>query len=248
MLAGDGTVPPTLEPWFRSPPGSDAEPARTGSLPEPYLGGLDRRPAGVFLTATPGPAYMGAHGRPDFQSPSGVFAQDVRRLGSYSAWARSWAYMKPPWTSRVSARSVHQRRLQFLRHWHGDDRLGAADMVTFTLYPWHTVGITTRLRPVPDLVRAFVFEPILELGGPPVFTFGPPWFAVLPALGFVMEAVAGAGRDGAAPTDRSRAVALFLGPGGLEVYAERHPGSPYPPPIEGVSYMRKALANIGVSV
>jgi len=46
----------------------------------------------------------------------------------------------------------------------------------------------------------------------------------------------------------SKVVASFRGPGGLQIIAERHPGSPYPPCIEGVAQMQKALANAGTSV
>jgi hypothetical protein len=148
----------------------------------------------------------------------------------------------------VSKSGIHRRRLQFLRHWHGDDRLDGDDMVTFALYPWHTAGITTRLRPEPELLQAFVFEPILELGSPLVFTFGPPWFTILPAFGFVLESVAGFGNVDSSPTSRARTVALFRGPEGLQVIAEKHQATPYPPNIEGVIQMQKALASVGVTV
>jgi hypothetical protein len=248
MLEGETALTPALGAWFASMLSSYPAPAFTGALPEPFLGALDHRPAGVFLGPTPGRAYIGSHGRPDFHSATGVFAQEMRALGSYSAWAASGAYLRPPWTTVVSTTGVHRRRLLFLRHWHGDDRLSGDDMVTFSLYPWHSTGITSRLRAEPDLARTFVFDPIVALGSPPVFTFGPPWFTILPALGFTLEAMVGFGKQGSEATNRSRAVALFRGPGGLRVIAERHPGSPYPPPIEGVTQMQKALANEGVGL
>ena len=246
-LDGDSSLPFPLDSWFSSLHQSYGTPANGAALPEPFLGSLERRPAGVFLTATPGRAFVGSHGRPDFQSPTGVFAHEIRTSGSYSAWAASNAYLRPPWTSVVSATGIHQRRVQFLRHWHGDDRLDAGHLVTFALYPWHTSGITTRLRPEPDLVRAYVLEPLLALGSPTIFTFGSPWFTILPAFGFTLEALVGFGGVNTTPTNRTRAVGVFRGLGGLQVIAERHPGSPYPPPAEGVTQMQKALANLSVT-
>jgi hypothetical protein len=38
---------------------------------------------------------------------------------------------------------------------------------------------------------------------------------------------------------------MFRGLGGLQVIAEKHPGSPYPPAIKGVTQMQKAMANVG---
>ena len=146
VLNGRSTFPAHFDAWLGSLRHSYPQASATASLPEPFLGRLDRRPAAVFLAATAGRAYVGSHGRPDFQSLTGVFANEVRELGSYSAWAATWTYFRRPWTSVVSANGIHHRRLQFLRHWHGDDRLDAEDMVTFALYPWHTSGLTTRLR------------------------------------------------------------------------------------------------------
>jgi hypothetical protein len=247
-LGGRSTLPVELARWLGSLRHSYPEATATGSLPEPFLGRLDRRPAGVFLSATPGPPYVGSHGRPDFQSLTGVFGREVRDLGSYSAWAATWAYLRKPWTTLVSGNGIHHRRLQFLRHWHGDDSLNAEDMVTFALYPWHTTGITTRLRFDADLLWTFVFEPIVALGAPPVFTFGAPWFGILPALGFSFESLVAVGKTEAKAPSKLRAVALFRGPGGLQVIAEKHPGSPYPPPIEGVAQMQEALSGVGASV
>jgi len=248
VLNGRSTLPAHLDAWLASLRQSYPQASATASLPEPFLGRLDRRPAAVFLAATAGRAYVGSHGRPDFQSLTGVFANEVRELGSYSAWAATWTYFRRPWTSLVSANNIHHRRLQFLRHWHGDDRLDPEDMVTFALYPWHTSALTTRLYFDADLLWTFVFEPIVALGSPPVFTFGRPWFSILPTLGFSLESLVAMGRGNRQATSRTKAVATFRGPSGLQIFAERHPGSPYPPPIEGVTQMQKALANIGTPV
>ncbi len=130
VLNGRSTLPAHLDAWLASLRHSYPQASATASLPEPFLGRLDRRPAAVFLVATAGKAYVGSHGRPDFQSLTGVFANEVRELGRYSAWAATWTYFRKPWTSLVSANGIHHRRLQFLRHWHGDDRLDPEDMVT----------------------------------------------------------------------------------------------------------------------
>ena len=248
LLGGPATLPVDLEAWSSSLHDVHPDASRAVALPEPFLGRMDRRPAGVFLTATPGPAFVGSHGRPDFQSLTGVFAREIGDCGSYSTWAASWPYLRKPWTSLISPRGVHQRRLQFLRHWHGDDRLSADDMVTFALFPWHTTGLGTRLRPDLDLLQSFVFDPIVELGSSPVFTFGSPWFSILPTLGFSLETLVRLEEENAKAPARVRAVALFQSPGGLQVIAEEHPGTPYPPPMEAVAQIQKALANVGAPI
>jgi hypothetical protein len=111
ILTGEDPPPMALDAWFGSLRSSYATPAVTGALPEPFLGRLDRRPAGVFLTATPGRAFIGSHGRPDFQSRTGVFAQEMHKLGSYAVLPLSAAAMDfcgveerhPPATTPVLA-------------------------------------------------------------------------------------------------------------------------------------------------
>jgi hypothetical protein len=51
------------------------------AFPEPYIGALDHRPVGVFLGLNPGQAQL------DFQGRSGLFADEIRYRGTYSAWA-----------------------------------------------------------------------------------------------------------------------------------------------------------------
>lgn len=91
FLAGGSAVPSELARWSGAYRGQGRGAVVLDAFPEPYLGPLDRRPAGVFLALNPGHAHL------DFQSRTGVFADEIRTAGSYSAWAASWPYRRDPW-------------------------------------------------------------------------------------------------------------------------------------------------------
>ena len=86
------------------------------------------------------------------------------------------------------------------------------------------------IRPDPDIVRRFIWEPIGDLGNPPVFAFGAPWMRMLKALDVATIATLGVGRVLAygsfSPT---RCVVVARTPTGGTVIVEKHRGSAGPP-------------------
>ena len=202
------------------------------AFPEPYVGALDRRPAGVFLGLNPGEAHLGRSGR---------FADEIRHHGSYSAWAATWPYLRDPWVATKGPnRYLRSRRAFFAeldraanpdrgRHGHlravplaqhGRDRSHAAR-------PWG--------RP------RFVWQPVRQLGAP-VFAFGKPWFDLLEdGLGLqVVDRLGDGGRP--YPTKvASRTVLVLRDVDGNVIVAEKHSGSAGPPSPSETRVLREAI-------
>jgi hypothetical protein len=225
FLAGEPAVPldPQMQAWATAYRGRGRGQVNHDAFPEPYIGALDHRPVGVFLGLNPGQAQL------DFQGRSGLFANEIRQHGSYSAWAATWPYLRNPWVATMGKNRYLTSRLGFLRTWTEQPALTADAMVTFELYPWHSTAVTAPIRPDPGIVREFVWQPIRELGAP-VFAFGKPWFSLLED-GLSLQVVDRLGADGRAyPTEvPSRRVRVLRGEDGLVVIAEWHLGSAGPP-------------------
>ena len=66
VLNGRSTLPAHLDAWLASLRHSYPQASATASLPEPFLGRLDRRPAAVFLAATAGRLMSGPMVDPTF--------------------------------------------------------------------------------------------------------------------------------------------------------------------------------------
>jgi hypothetical protein len=248
FLAGNAVLPDPLDRWFDAYRPKGKQPVGRDALPEPYLGHLDRSPAGVCLSLNPGAALVGNDNEPDFQSRTGIFAQDIQRAGTFRAWAATWPYFGEAWTSRVGPSRHHRHRLAFLQHWHDDPSLTPEAMVAFELYPWHTTGVAAATRPDPAIIRQFVWEPIFELGNPPVFAFGAAWFDLLESLGLRELLRLGKGGLPYGSAVESRTVAVFRDRTGIEVVAEKHSGSATPPGVDEVERLRDALADNGIAV
>ncbi|HTD50235.1 MAG TPA: hypothetical protein VK771_06535, partial [Acidimicrobiia bacterium] len=248
FLAGNAVLPDPLDKWFGAYRRKTEQSVGPDALPEPYLGRLDRSPAGVFLALNPGAALIGKDNEPDFQSRTGIFAQEIQRAGTFSAWAATWPYFGEAWTSRVGPSRHHRNRLAFLQHWHDDPALTPDAMVAFELYPWHTTGVASAIRPDPAIIRNLVWEPIYDLGNPPVFAFGAAWFDVLESLGLRELLRLGKGGIPYGSAVESRTVAVFRDRTGIEVVAEKHSGSATPPSADEVDRLRTALAEHGVIV
>jgi hypothetical protein len=111
-LAGGDPLRQPLDRWFASYAGGGAGAVTRDGLVEPYQGdllGLETEPRAVVLGLNPG-RYI-----PEFQSRTGTFAREVRALGSYSGWIRTYPYDRDPWlatmdrtgtTAHVSSSSV----------------------------------------------------------------------------------------------------------------------------------------------
>jgi hypothetical protein len=121
-------------------------------------------------------------------------------------------------------------------------------MVAFELYPWHSKGVTAAMKPDPDIIRAFVWEPILDLGNPPVFALGARWFDTLAHLGLQEELRLGKGGKAYGSTVESRTVVVFRDRSGLRVIAEKHSGSATPPNADETKRLRAALSENDIPV
>jgi hypothetical protein len=237
FLAGEPAVPSELESWAKAYRGRGRGEVNLAAFPEPYLGSLDgrERPVGVFLALNPGQAHL------DFQGRSGVFADEIMRYGSYSAWAATWPYLRGPWITAKSKNRHHSSRLAFLQTWTEQPALPPTAMVGFELYPWHSASVTGTIHPDPGIIREYVWQPISELGAP-VFAFGAPWFRLLEdGLGLrVVDRLGVRGRR--YPTEvSSRAVSVLHGDDGLIVVAERHLGGAGPPRHSEARVLRQAI-------
>jgi hypothetical protein len=237
FLEGGSAVPAALGGWSRSYAGRGAGEVTFDAIPEPYLGDLNGRPAGVFLALNPGRADL------DFQSRSGLFADEIRQYGSYSAWAASWPYLRDPWVARKGRNRHHSNRLRFLQTWTERDDITGTDMVGFELFPWHSTAVTARMRPDPAVIEEHVLAPLRELAAP-VFAFGAEWQSLLEErLHLPVIDRLGAGGRPYGSTVPSRAVMVFEDRG-LRIVAERHSGSAGPPSASEARLLRQALADI----
>jgi hypothetical protein len=224
-----------MRSWFEAYRGRDRGEVNLDALPEPYLGALDHRPVGVFLDLHPGKA------EPDFQARSGLFADEIRHHGSYSAWAATWPYLRNPWVAAMRGPSPFPHLPRELPadvdHPANPDRDA---MVAFELYPWHIATMTDSIRPDPGIVREFIWQPVRELGAP-VFAFGKPWFDLLED-GLGLQVVDRWGLV-AGPT-RRRCPAEQCGaprPGRPVVVAEKHLGGAGPPRRSETLVLREAI-------
>jgi hypothetical protein len=236
FLKGGSCVPTEFKAWADSYQGRGRGEVVWNAFPEPFLGRLDRRPAGVVLALNPGVAHL------DFQGRHGVFAAEIRGMGSYTAWAASWPYLRDPWRAVKGRNRHHESRLWFLRNWSRDENLDGDAIVAFELYPWHSTNVTAAIRPDPQLLRRWLWEPIGELGAP-VFAFGAPWFNVLEhSLGLTPLVRLGAGGHDYGSAVPSRTVVAYRDePTGSTVIAERHLGSAGPPNPAETDRLRDAV-------
>ncbi|MDE0209024.1 MAG: hypothetical protein OXJ64_03995 [Boseongicola sp.] len=240
FLAGDA-LPAHLESWRGSYRGRGYGAIEPDAMPEPFLGALAPRPAGVFLALNPGQACL------RFQGRDGIFAEEIRRSGgSFAKWAATWPYLRDPWIAANGPNRHHCARLRFLRYWTCDSDLSASAMTAFEMYPWHSTRVTASMKrgDARDMIRQYVWRPVAELGAP-VFAFGAPWFGILkstPELRVVARLGVG-GRDYGSRVP-SRAVIVMQDRDGLTVIAEKHSGGAGPPNRDETAILRDALKGI----
>lgn len=213
------------------------------AFPEPYVGPLDRQPSAVFLALNPG------RSSPEMQSATGVLAHEIRRLGSYRAWAASWPFLRDIWIRYKGRNRHHTSRLAFMRRWWNQPELSAQDMLGFELYPWHSTRVTAPIRPDPGVIREYVFAPIEELDAPPIFAFGVPWFSMLEDH-LRLPVIARLGDGGRSyPTHvRDRAAIVCSLPSGAVVIAVKQGGYAGPPSAPETLLLQEALTSVGVKV
>lgn len=239
FLAGGPCVPVGLEAWRASYEGAGRGRVEERAFPEPYGGPLLSNPRAIFLNLNPGEAHL------DFQGRDGIFAREIRELGSFSAWAATVPYFRAPWDTVKGPNRHALSRRAFLQRWFADPTLTAHAMASFELFPWHSARITAGMRPDAETIREFVWEPISDSDAV-VFAFGSPWFHFLPLLGVETVALLGRGGKPYGSAVASRSVLVGRSASGSLVLAERHMGSAGPPREDETHRLRDAVAALGV--
>ncbi|MBW3599781.1 MAG: hypothetical protein KY475_21240 [Planctomycetes bacterium] len=236
FLRGEATtVRPPLDRWFRAYSGRGRGAVDLRCFPEPYLGDILGSPRAAILALNPGAS------APSFQAPDGVFANEIRIMGSYRKWAKSWAYLREPW----GYNGHHQRRMSFLRRWFGDNDFQPDERIDFELYPWHSGKITGAMRPEAGIIRDFVWEPLRELGVEYIFAFGRPWLNLLSELPEikVVDRIGDGGRSYATSMKPGSRIAVVKAntPSGAWLIIEKHSGSAGPPGGPEIEIIKREL-------
>lgn len=237
FLAGKPTnVLPPLDRWFTAYAGRGRGEVVLDCFPEPYLGDMCGSPTAAMLALNPG------GGVPSFQAIDGTFANEIRELGSYRAWAKAWGYLHGSWPWR---NRHHQSRMLFLRRWFRDDHFPAAARIDFELYPWHSQGVTGAMRPDPAIIREFIWAPLSELPVEYIFAFGKPWLGLLEHLPDI-EIVDRIGDGGRAYRSTRKAAAKTVvvkarTAWGAWLIVEKHSGSAGPPGGSEIDIIKREL-------
>jgi hypothetical protein len=239
-LKGEDQLPPRLSGWFDSYVGVGPGEVTREGFPEPYhadLLGLEHTPRLVVLGLNPGEF------RPRFQARDGIFAKEIEQHGSYSEWATTCPYNRPPWTrpDEMGRNRYYQARLQFTRNWLQEPGADHRDLLIFECYPWHSKSITAPLKPPPKDIEEFVWQPIAELPVQDVFAFGKPWDALAGALDLRITGELGCGGTDYGSKVPSRAVRTYRLPSGQRLVVEWHAGSAGPPSAMETALLRAAL-------
>lgn len=246
-LNGDFPLDGPLGEWFDSYRGTGMGAVEVDVMPEPYLGDLDATDHKmVFLGLNPGCP------RPRAQSRTGTYAGEIRRLGSYAAWAATWPYLRPEDVAEWGRNRFHASRFAFMRNWYDDGGLEHAHMLNWELYPWHSRKVMgSRMRPPSAVIREFVWQPVGDLGAPWVFAFGKEWFEKLDELGLRGVAHLGYGGDPYPTVTKpgaKRNVKVWEGPGGSHVVAMSTSAAAVPPSKVEATILKEELARRGFEV
>jgi hypothetical protein len=237
-LEGRRTPSKAMSSWFRSYSGRDDCEVDLGAFPEPYVGALTPAPKMVTLGLNPGRTF------PAFQASDGIFADEIRELGSYHAWSASEPYMRHPWLKEVGP-SNYRRSVRFMRRWYDDPTLLPSGLLVVESFPWHSTKFDKgRYRPDAGTVREWVWEPVVATGAPIVFAFGAWWYDQLPTWpGMeIVDRLGVGGRDYGGNSTRS---VLVLRPRvGPPVVVEKHAGAAGPPSAAETRLLREALPNL----
>ncbi len=237
-------MPGELESWFASYVGAGPGEVTREGFPEPYHGdllGLEHTPRMVVLGLNPGEF------RPRFQARDGIFAKEIEEHGSYSRWATTCPYNRPPWTlpQEMGRNRYYQARLSFTRRWLQDPSADHRDLLIFECYPWHSKSITAPLRPPSEVIDEYVWPPIAELPVRDVFAFGRPWDGIAQALGLRQTRKLGFGGTDYGSKVSGRTVRTYGLPSGQRLVVEWHPGSAGPPSAKETALLREALIDAG---
>lgn len=245
-LEGGTTVPDELRPWFNAYRGRGRGEVDPEAFPEPYLGDLTTKPAGVVLALNPGEVF------PEFQYRDGHFAREIRELGSYSTWAATWPYLRDegPRLPKGRGRKFHNMRWSFMKNWYREPSLPASKMLAFELYPWHSTGLTAPIlmssREMKRFLQRYIWQPILDSGTDYVFGVGKDWFPILRSL--ATEEVVTLGREGEPCPfhEPTRTVLVCQGPGGMLIIGNKIGNVASPIPARDVEVLQQALLERGI--
>ncbi len=232
-------MPEPLPRWFASYDGDGLGQVRRDGFPEPYIGDLQSQaapPRLVILGLHPGQYY------PQFQARDGIFADEIRQAGCYSAWARSGPYLRAPWIDEVGPNLYSRARLAFTCRWLQDSAATYDDMLIFEAYPWHLTTATAPMHPPPNVVDEFVWQPIVELPVHDVFAFGRAWNDLATTFDLPLVEMLGAGGRDYGSVVASRAVRIYELSPGQRLIVEWHSGSAGPPKESEVAILRQALS------
>jgi hypothetical protein len=232
-LAGEDPMPEPLPRWYDSFKGRGRGEVIRDAFPEAYGGDLRGTPRVVILGLNPGGADL------RFQGRNGIFANEIRQLGSYSKWTASVPYMREPWTSVNGDNPYGQRRLRFARTWLDEPDLTLEQVLTPELYPWHSARVTAAMEPPLDVIDRFVWQPLAEIDVEFVFAFGKPWLRQCEKLGLPEVGHWDAAELGS-PVE-SRTVVAFALPSRQWVVVSFYQGSAGPPKKEDALRLRDRL-------
>ncbi|WP_446215547.1 anti-phage DNA glycosylase Brig1 [Micromonospora sp. IBHARD004] len=239
-LKGKDQLPSRVLDWFDSYVGVGPGEATREGFPEPYHGdllGLEHTPRMVVLGLNPGEF------RPRFQARDGIFAKEIEQHGSYSRWTTTCPYNRPRWTlpHEMGRNRYYQARLGFTRRWLQDPSADHRELLIFECYPWHSKSITAPLKPPPEVIEEFVWQPIAELPVQDVFAFGRPWDDIAQALGLREVGKLGFGGTDYGSAVHSRAVRIYGLSSGQRLVVEWHSGAAGPPSAKETALLRDAL-------
>jgi hypothetical protein len=234
-LDGEDQLPAELVPWFASYQGRGAGSVTCEAFAEPYGGDIRGSPRFVILGLNPGAAAL------EFQARDGVFADALRRTGSYSAWAASHPYLGDEWTRAHGRNRYGAARLRFARAWLKEPNLPAQDLLTLELYPWHSTRVTAPIVPPRPIVEEFIWEPLADLAVELVFAFGKPWLDVCKQLGLREISHWGRGGDDFGSIVPSRAIVVFELPSHQRVVIVWQSGYAGPPGPDDTERLRWLL-------
>jgi hypothetical protein len=238
-LSGADPMSRPLPAWFASYAGAGRGMVTREGFVEPYIGDLRGRttqPRMVILGLNPGQYF------PKMQARDGVFADEIRRLGSYSPWAVTHPYEREPWWAfRGGKNTYFTSRLAFTRNWLHDPAATHNDMLIFELFPWHSTAVTAPMRPPGGIIDRFVWQPVAEIDTRYVFAFGKHWDSLANSLHLQTVASLGAGGEPYGSRVPSRAVRVHTLPSGQLLVIEWHAGSAGPPRRDEADLLHRQL-------
>jgi hypothetical protein len=234
-LGGGDPLPDPLPRWYASYSGRGAGQVTREAFAEPYVGDLRGAPKAVTLGLNPGQAFL------DFQGRHGIYADHIRELGSYSAWAAPFPYLGEKWSQINGLNRYAWSRLRFARDWLDDRDLAPRELLTLELYPWHSTRVTAAIAPPREIVESFVWQPLADIEVDFVFAFGKPWLEVCEALGLPEYGRWGKGGSDLGSSVASRTAVAFALPSGQSVVVLWQAGYAGPPTRRDALRLRERL-------